>query len=224
MTSFKIANVMPEAIGIYELAKSNHNEYKNHILNIIKLASKDFRREARTGTPLYHICSKKDQNLFLNFPELSHLHSEIISNALSYFNLTGFLCENVVVTDAWLNVGKKGAKLHWHNHTNAYISGTYYVNFDPKKHSLLGFKNDRLNSNIDRPSITIPVDTTKKTVYNSPVLQVGTAEGTILYWKSHLVHGYDIPNNSDDRITLSFNIMPKECTDGDIFSFKVVAD
>ena len=56
------------------------------------------------------------------------------------------------------------------------------------------------------------------------MFNAGVPEGSILLWRSHLVHGYEMPNKGDNRVTLSFNIMPKECTDGNIFSFKVSSD
>ena len=143
---------------------------------------------------------------------------------MSYIDQTGYSCEEVVVTDAWLNVGKKGSVLQWHNHANSYISGTYFVNLNPNQHSLLGFKNDRIISNFNSPAITIPINDKKSTAYNSVEFNAFVPEGKILLWRSHLVHGYNIPNKGDNRITLSFNIMPKECTDGNIFSFKVSSD
>ena len=33
-------------------------------------------------------------------------------------------------------------------------------------------------------------------------------EGTLLLWESHLTHLYD-ENNEDDRISISFNVMPE---------------
>tara|TARA_Y100001968_G_C19356396_1_gene717406 strand:- start:60 stop:737 length:678 start_codon:yes stop_codon:yes gene_type:complete len=222
MNDNKIISIMPEAMGIFKINESNHNEYKKLIFEIIETASDNLKRDSRTGSPLYHICSKKDQNLFNQFPQLSHLKSELINCCLYYINLTGYLCEEVVVNDAWLNIGQKGSILQWHNHSNSYLSGTYYINFDPIKHSSLAFKNDRLNTtSFNTPSITIPVNEKSKTVFNSPSFQINAKEGDILIWKSNLIHGYEIPNKDKNRITLSFNIMPKECTDGNIFSFKV---
>ena len=224
MSSVKIANVMPEAMAIIQIDKVNHKNYKELINKVIERAPDDLKRDSRTGSPLYHICSNKDQNIFKNFQELSELKKEIINGASSYINKTGYLSNDLVVTDAWLNVGKKGAILQWHNHSNSYISGTYYVNFDPNQHSLLGFKNDRITSTFNRPGISIPINEKMQTAYNLPIFQVGVPEGNILLWRSHLIHGYEIPNKSDNRVTLSFNIMPRECTDGKIFSFEILSD
>ena len=49
----------------------------------------------------------------------------------------------------------------------------------------------------------------------------GDQEGSIVFWKSHLLHGFSRPNAGENRVTLSFNIMPKICTTGDQYSFVV---
>jgi ectoine hydroxylase-related dioxygenase (phytanoyl-CoA dioxygenase family) len=47
-------------------------------------------------------------------------------------------------------------------------------------------------------------------------------EGDVLFWQSHLIHGYS-GNNSNDRISISFNIMPKYFYNNS-YSFKVVRE
>ena len=40
--------------------------------------------------------------------------------------------------------GSKNATLQAHLHSNSYLSGNYFVNFDRNIHTLLNFYNDRL--------------------------------------------------------------------------------
>tara|TARA_Y100001968_G_scaffold315922_1_gene343093 strand:- start:341 stop:1018 length:678 start_codon:yes stop_codon:yes gene_type:complete len=225
MSNGKIIPIMPEAMGIYELEKNIHLNNKEIIYGIIEKASSNLKRNSRAGSPLYHICSRKDQNIFKAFPALTELYKEVIRSSLSYLKSTGYLCEEVVIPDAWLNIGPKDSILHWHSHGNAFLSGTYYVNFDPNEHSMLEFKNDRMDKGqYNRPTISIPTNKKVNSPYTNPSLRLSVPEGSILIWKSHLIHGYHTPNKTDDRITLSFNVMPKECTDGQTFSFSVADD
>jgi ectoine hydroxylase-related dioxygenase (phytanoyl-CoA dioxygenase family) len=62
----------------------------------------------------------------------------------------------------------------------------------------------------------------KNTKYNSGGAIMNYNEGDVLFWQSHLIHGYS-GNNSDNRISISFNIMPKHFYNNS-YSFKVVRE
>ena len=192
------------------------------ILNIDKTASDKLRREdAIQKKQLRHISNSRKQNIFKDFPELQPLKLEIEKYALNYFWKTGYDCREILITDAWINIGSKNATLQTHLHSNSYLSGNYFVNFDPEKHSLLTFYNDRLMHGTGRHPFISVSPRNKKTIFNTPDISLGVSEGSILFWKSHLLHGFSKPNKGDNRVTLSFNIMPKICQTGGQYSFVV---
>ena len=216
----RIIGVMPEGIGVYKLPNQCHLDYKKKILNIDQTASENFRREDDIQKKqLRHISNNRKQNIFKDFPELTPLKTRITNCALNYFEVTGYDCKQIVITDAWINIGSKNSTLEAHLHSNSYLSGNYFVNFDPKIHSLLNFYNDRLLSTGRQPFISIQAKN-EKTLYNTREIGLGN-EGSIIFWKSHLLHGFNKPNLGDNRITLSFNIMPKICVTGEQYSFVV---
>ena len=101
-----------------------------------------------------------------------------------------------------------------------------FVNFDPNKNSQLGFLNDRVkNAHARVPSIEIDRDDKVQTPWNIQEYLAGCEEGTVLLWKSHLIHGFTAPDKGENnRLTLSFNTIPKICSQGDQFSFSVSSD
>ena len=220
----QIVAVMPEAIGIYKIPINEHKLFKNSLINIDQKAEGQLRRnDLLQKERLRHICNQRQQNIFKDFIELEQLEEKLKEYSLNYFSSTGFDCNEVIITDAWLNIGSKNAILPTHLHSNAFLSGTYFVNFNPKIHSILNFYNDRLMNGTERkPFLSIP-STTQRTVFNSKEIGLAINEGDVLYWRSHLLHGFSKPNQADGRITLSFNLMPKICH-GDQYSFVVSND
>ncbi len=217
----KMLSIMPEPVGIFSLPKEAHSKYKEVAESIFDSAPMDTRRTDDSNLDLEHICNRRHQNVFRNFPELKGLEKKIRDFSIQYIKQIGYLCDEVVITDAWLNRAKEHSSLHPHIHMNSYLSGTYYINFEPKKESEIVFYNNRISTGlINRPTISIPVNSKFPTAFNSKELHVSCKEGEVLIWNSHLVHGYK-NNKLKNRWSLSFNVMPKICTDGEIYSFTV---
>ena len=58
------------------------------------------------------------------------------------------------------------------------------------------------------PILELLIDQSIFTPYNQWQLRISIEESSVLLWKSHLLHGWEI-NEGDNRITRSFNVMPK---------------
>lgn len=223
--NFKIYPVMPEGIGILNLPANTHKKFRAICDDVILKASESQRRTGPcigSSPSLFHICNSKDQNIFKEFPALAPLKLIILDFAKKYIRALGFDCNHFVLTDAWLNYGMKDASLPYHLHANSFISGTYFVRLDERFHSKLNFRNDRVNPEYNRfPMISVSSSADKLlTPYNARNMAIGS-EGEIVLWKSNLLHGYTDKNKKDGRVSLSFNLMPLECTDGEIYSFKI---
>tara|TARA_E500000331_G_C16993015_1_gene598635 strand:- start:52 stop:708 length:657 start_codon:yes stop_codon:yes gene_type:complete len=213
--------VMAEPICRFTLPNQIHQGFKAIAHAIVDKAPSETRRIGNGRQE--HICNTAHQHIFKDFPEIKTLENIISTMGLKYIDYLGYLCDEVIVTDAWLNNGKKNSILQDHNHANSYISGTYYIEIDSKIHSQLEFDNHKLSyEGAFGPSLKLPVNTKKATPYNSKRISIESLPGQILFWKSHMIHGFSRPNLEDGRLTLSFNIMPKVCkNDGGVFSFSL---
>ena len=216
----KLIPVMAEPIGVYSLPPGVHKNYKAIISKLNHGVDEQLIRRGDNSPHLRHICNRKDQNIYQSFAELKPLEELINSMVANFINEIGLSCDEVFTTNAWLNLGDRGASLPMHIHRNSYISGTYYVNYSHNDHSPLKFVNSRLASYLTAPGFMLPTNTSKPTEFNCSEFKVDYKEGDIVLWPSHLIHGYRETNKTDNRITLSFNTMPSICTDGQIYAFK----
>tara|TARA_Y100001968_G_C19377303_1_gene728367 strand:+ start:667 stop:1371 length:705 start_codon:yes stop_codon:yes gene_type:complete len=220
---FEITNISPEPIGIFTLPKDKHMEYKKHITDIWENAPSELMQQFQHEPKTKHLCNLVNQNLFSSFKDLLDLKLDIQKIILSYIREIGFSCEEVIINSAWLNNAEKGSTLEYHTHSNSYVSGNYFVNFDLSKHTRLAFLNDRVCTADAYPNaqvISIPKRTDKKSIYTSNSYEIAAAEGKILIWRSNKAHGYKTPNQSGNRLTLSFNSMPKTLNNG-FYSFDI---
>tara|TARA_Y100001968_G_C19338040_1_gene707958 strand:- start:217 stop:918 length:702 start_codon:yes stop_codon:yes gene_type:complete len=221
-TKFEIFNINPEPLGLFTLPNERHLKYKKLIQSIWKNPKDELMQNFSSEPYTKHICNKQNQNLFKSFPILHELRNDLGFFITSYINNIGFKCDEIIINSAWLNNAQKESTLNSHYHVNSYISGNYFVNFNPELHSSLTFKNDR-NPLVMSPSfstIACQQNPDNKTIYTANSININAKEGQIVLWRSYLIHGYSTPNKGDNRMTLSFNSMPKILSDG-IYSFKV---
>ena len=210
----EIFNINPEPIGLFTLPTEKHIRYKKEIQHILENAPENLNQKFKGEPYSKHVCNGVNQNIFNSFPELKELKSDITTILITYIQKIGFLCDEFVINSAWVNKSNKNATLNMHHHANSFISGNYFVNYDPLKHSPLLFQNDRRTGNNYRQTIEIPKTPSKSTTYNIDACSLPAKEGQILIWRSNIIHGYFSPNQADNRQTLSFNSMPKTLSTG----------
>ena len=150
-----VANINPEPVGIFTLPNQKHLKYKNAILKILKETPRDSELFANMRLSS-RLCHDNDLHIFEQFQQLKDLEKDIHTVLISYISRIGSLCDRMVINDAWVNEDGQAATLGFHYHTNSYLSGTYYVNYDNKMHTPLSFVNDRFTANRKGPSIDIP--------------------------------------------------------------------
>lgn len=161
-----------------------------------------------------------DSSSILDLPELERLSIWIEEQAEIFCGEVkgDHLMDGVIITDSWLNVCGSGGKQNPHFHTNSYLSGLYYVNFDSDIHAPTYFYKTQSSHMFAPLTPNISLATDKNTKYTEPQEFVAK-EGELILWSSELIHGYKL-NQGDDRVTLSFNIMPKVVTSGE-YGWKV---
>ena len=154
-----------------------------------------------------------DQSRFLDQPEFKQFKQWILDSALIFSKNVLLLAleedQPLVMTDYWLNQIDQGGSLPFHNHCNSLISGTYYLNKDDNHSSLIFPQLRETENNTINPYIKQQQD--QNNVWTgAQVIQVKT--GALLLWESALVHG-SYENNEDNRLSISFNIMPRVLKD-----------
>ena len=209
--------IFPQAIGKYSFDYESRIKIKDICLKIIKENSFSKNKDSNN---LYHYCNTNHENL-LDLKEFDWFEEKISNLAADYIeNTLGYeLKDGVVIIDCWMNLCQSNGDQFLHNHGNSFVSGTYYVNFNPDIHGKLKFQNQNTTSGM-HTSPYIELTVKKNTKYNSGGAIMNYNEGDVLFWQSHLIHGYD-GNNSDNRVSISFNIMPRYFYNNS-YSFKVV--
>ena len=104
------------------------------------------------------------------------------------------------ITQSWLNYTKTDQFHHMHNHPNSYISGVFYIDVDDKVDKITFLK---------KPYPTIELVPTKYNIFNSNSWWYSVKNGDLLLFPSYLTHGVDKKKETNNRISLSFNVFFK---------------
>jgi len=200
-----------EPIEIFPITVARFNYYKNNELQqlIDKLISSAKLEEARVLASSNHYFEKSGN--LLDNPLLEDFKNFLISSANQYANNLLKINSKMFITLSWINHTNKGFELEKHNHGNSYISGTYYLNFDPVKHSPITFYKSVLGQQFQY----FDIHPTSFNKYNAKSCQItNLVQGDLILWPSQLEHGY-APNIDDGRVSISMNFLPSVVDNGD---------
>lgn len=216
MTLHNVYPIFPTSIATFEYEK--REEFKRKVLSYLEENKEKLDDTDDYGVNILHLHNKATEN-FLDYCKDDDFENFLIDSCKYYLQeIIGDKVDDLIVTDCWINIcGTSGAQ-PFHNHSNSYISGTYYLNYDPDNHSHLKFNNPH-RSNCNVPFLSLDFD--KITPYNARDLTCSfIKEGFLALWPSQLSHGYEV-NNSEGRITISMNFLPKRFSSGP-YSFSIV--
>jgi uncharacterized protein (TIGR02466 family) len=139
------------------------------------------------------------QNL-LNIPIFSDLKTQIFNYARLYLDKLGHKYEDIQIINSWGTKTVNGQKSNYHNHSNSYISGVYYLSngsnilfFDPQKKEW--FFHPEIEYNEENPL-------TYQSYYITPTPSL------LLLFPSYLYHQIE-KHKGPDRFSIAFNIIPK---------------
>jgi hypothetical protein len=204
-------SLFPQLIGAYQFEK--HEELKDRISDLFeKYSGTDKEQHSETGTR--HLFNDYRQNLFEECVNgtsdvLIDFRDFCITKSLLYADMLGLDHPGFQITDAWVNHSDKGAFLQPHNHANSFFSATYYLNFDPEKHSKVTFRNPYYPSVFGGPYLNIEHRSGIRNHMNSHTYECDICkEGYLLIWQSGMIHAYE-PNQGDGRETISMNFFPR---------------
>jgi uncharacterized protein (TIGR02466 family) len=208
----RVIEIFPVKIGSYTFPCKHKTRLKQVcfiIMNKYK-NNKEYAYAPRDGDITHYFDPILGNNSsLLDYPGFETFNSWIKRCSIDYINNTlGYDCDNVVIAQCWINDCSKGGSQPPHNHMNSLISGTYFVNFIHEIHAPLTFGESTI---MGTPYL--------KLHGGESVAHIEPYEGTLLLWESHIKHGYQ-SNNTDKRISISFNVIPE--TLPGIYGFKLI--
>ena len=208
-----LTDIFPKAIG--REAYPDCNDLKKQVVEMME--GEDMITN-RMNDKLYHYDNTSGRS-FLHREEMLKFRQWLEDQCTSFVadDLGYEVPEKMVITDSWLNLCDAGGNQYPHFHTNAYISGTYYVAHE-EGHAPLFFRHPSGSTHSPVPSISLTTNRNKFGRYNSDVIMYPN-EGELMLWPSNLTHGYS-ENRKDGRISISMNFMPSLIID-DKYSYRV---
>jgi len=144
----------------------------------------------------------------LELESYKEIKNRIINGLNEYVN--DLLCIDdkfeFYITQSWLNINPPGTAHHRHNHSNAIISGVYYIDVDDGA-SITFFTLNSATTVTNNPTLAI---TPKEwNIANSNSWSVPVKNNGIIYFPSTTLHEVS-PNASEkNRISLAFNCFVK---------------
>jgi len=151
-----------------------------------------------------------DSNVFDYHDQLKPLQDDLIKKANWVYQNVHHVDNTLRITNAWFNLAQPGAVQNFHNHCNSMLSGTLYLTADEYTQLIFGSPYASAptthNQLRDQP---MDKENEKGFTYHYDETQVVPKSGEVLFWNSFLMHGYP-PNNTKDRLSLSFNMMPEQ--------------
>lgn len=208
--------IFPLSISTFNY--ENHQKFKEKFFSYLD-ENKEKLVKSTYGFDLLHLHNVPNENFLDFYDDDGDFEKFLINSCKFYINeIIGDKIEDLIVTDCWINICGESASQPFHSHGNSYISGTYYVNYDPENHSHLKFYSPHQGYH-SAPFLT--TDYEKITQYNARDLDCSfIKEGQLVLWPSNLVHGYE-KNNFENRISISMNFMPKRFSSGP-YSFTIL--
>ena len=142
---------------------------------------------------------QSEQNLheFDAFKEFVSCAHEAASGVVRFLRI-GY--DALSITGCWANVLASGAAHRAHSHPNNFLSGAYYLRTQAGADTI-NFHDPRVQTTILRPPVMA------LTSENTDQVVVRVANGTMLLFPAWLQHSVDANRCSEERISISFNVM-----------------
>jgi hypothetical protein len=132
-----------------------------------------------------------------------HLFEEyIIPNANNIINYFWGYVRTYKNIEYWYNVNHPNSYNHLHNHVGSVLSGVFYIKV-PENSGNINFV--RTESEVN--DISKFIDVNKTNPYTNCRYWSKAVEGKLIMFPSYLSHYVEQNTSTDDRISLSFNLM-----------------
>jgi len=135
--------------------------------------------------------------------------SKQICNEVSQFAINlGYKENDFFITQMWANKYEGQEGIHTHHHANSFFSGVVY--FDNFGSTVL------LRESNVKNILQIPVH--NDTPFTNNHYEIPSVQGRMIIFPSYLVH-YSTNNSNNGRISISFNVLPKQLGDYDQYNY-----
>ena len=142
--------------------------------------------------------------------EFGLLLKDIKSNALDCYKTFGPMSTELSFANAWININGNGGYNEVHTHPGCVISGVYYVKV-PKEGEpgQICFHRDGTDGYVLH-SLGVAEDmSTAEVPHTSSTWSYPPVEGRLILFPAWLSHGVRENETNEDRISISFNLVPK---------------
>ena len=147
--------------------------------------------------------TEKFKNILLD-PSLKDLKTWIEIQAKDYLdNELGIDYEEFFFSESWININGKGGDQKVHNHSNAIISGTYYLK-SLDGHPPLDFHKVKSEN---EPFISLTEHYAQGNPNTTSKLSFPSTQDSMLVFQSQLYHGHMASELEENRIGLSWNAL-----------------
>ena len=141
--------------------------------------------------------SDSDLHKLAEFKLLIALVKEAAKGVFAFLKLS---YEGFELTGCWANMNIAGSTHKIHSHPNNFLSGVYYVQTDEGADTI-NFHDPRIQTGIIRPPVT------ELSAENTDQVVVHVKDGMFLLFPSWLQHSVSANQSSQERISVSFNLM-----------------
>ena len=192
--------VQYETYGLFmtPVTKYDMTDFVVPILNWMK--NEDFVDHDR-NTICHNVQQVGPTNKILE--DLPDLKAELLTAARKANESGLSYASNFAISDCYVEVAHPGAIYAPHEHSNCLFSGTLFINYEPEQHSFMKFKRNVMSQMF--PVMMLPFQ--NMTAFNLQEATIPYANGDCIIYPSNLTHGYE-SNPTDNRITLTFNVIP----------------
>ena len=181
-----------------------HISYEKNLSDYLLPISKEIlneipeTKEYVNGKTTYFL--KKYPNQYTQ--NLQPFYDFIFKNSMEYLKVMEVNTNeyNVRLNSLWFSEMHKNGSHELHSHgTQDDISGNFYIHLEEGSSNIKFYRHDFLYNNF----VNIKVE--KYNSHNSIVWNIPPEKGMLLMWQSNIPHSVE-QNNSNSRITLSFNM------------------
>ena len=135
----------------------------------------------------------------LDNPDLKFLEKRLNIEVKAYCNMFLKYKDKFKITTSWFTNTKKGGYSDFHNHSNAMFSAVFYIQSN-KETDRIAFSNFKTS--------TWLLEFTEQNIYNSQKLLIPTYAGLLLLFPAEVFHRIEPNVQSEERISMAFNVVP----------------
>jgi len=149
-----------------------------------------------------------DSKYIFSLPKFNNLKNIILNEFYKFKNnVLKYNNNNFIFTTSWATKSLPNQKSDYHNHSNCFYSGIFYLNTDKDCGDLV-FNNFNVKGFSVKP--------TEYNDYNSPLYRIKPQNKLLIFFPSHLAHRIALNTSNIIRYSIAFNFIPvNKIGDGD---------